>query len=82
MAKPTDVEQALEDQGTEALKALSSSETKAKMLRVAGRLAYEGYKEASAGLSLISGAELPPWEVLSADIQDAWCAAASKVLNV
>lgn len=45
-----------------------------------GKIAYDAYKGKSNGLSLISGATLPEWEVLASNIQDAWSAAANAVL--
>lgn len=44
-----------------------------------GRVAYEGYRERSRGVSLVSGQELPAWDDQAAEIQSAWCAAASAV---
>jgi hypothetical protein len=44
-----------------------------------GRTAYEGYCRASEGRSLVSGAQLPAFEVLPANIQTAWAAAAMAV---
>lgn len=39
------------------------------------RAAYERYLAASGGKSLVSGAELPGWDALSAEIRAAWMAA-------
>ena len=50
--------------------------------RTPGQVAFEAYAEQSEGKSLVSGAELPVWEMLPRDIQDAWEAAASAVLSV
>lgn len=37
-----------------------------------GQVAYEAYCASSGGLSLVSGARLPPWLDLRAEIKDAW----------
>lgn len=44
-----------------------------------GKIAYEAYCKASGNKSLISGAELPPWEQLKPEIQNAWTAAGMAV---
>jgi len=44
-----------------------------------GQLAYEAYRSSSGGKSLVSGAELPPWDDLPEDIRDAWCDAGHAV---
>ena len=44
-----------------------------------GQLAYEAYRDSARGVSLISGAKLPPWLELPAGIIDAWEAAAQAV---
>ena len=44
-----------------------------------GQRAFEGYSGQAEGRSLVSGAELPVWEMLPRDIQDAWDAAAAAV---
>lgn len=41
-----------------------------------GQVAYEGYCKHTGNKSLISGAELPPWDALDSKIQEAWLAAA------
>jgi hypothetical protein len=46
-----------------------------------GEVAYEGYCNQTDNKSLISGAELPSWEQLKPEIQQAWIAAADAVLN-
>ncbi len=46
-----------------------------------GQVAFEGYAEQAEGRSLVSGAELPVWEMLPRDIQDAWEAGASAVIT-
>lgn len=45
-----------------------------------GQVCFEGYAEQSEGVSLVSGVQLPVWEMLPRDIQDAWEAGASAVL--
>jgi hypothetical protein len=37
-----------------------------------GRIAYDAYLEASAGRSLVSGAELPHWDEQSPELRRAW----------
>jgi len=37
-----------------------------------GKIAYEAYCKATGGKSLISGDELPAWEALKPEIQNAW----------
>lgn len=44
-----------------------------------GQIAYQGYFAKSGGVSLVSGAELPKWDLLNAAIQEAWEAAAEAV---
>lgn len=44
-----------------------------------GRVAYEGYRNASRGVSLVSGQELPTWADQADEIRGAWCAAAQAV---
>lgn len=44
-----------------------------------GSIAYEAYCENTGGVSLISGAKLPTWDALSAEIRAAWEAAADAV---
>lgn len=44
-----------------------------------GRVAYEGYRNASRGVSLVSGQELPAWDGLRDEIKSAWCAAVGAV---
>ena len=41
-----------------------------------GQIAYEAYCEYSGNKSLVSGDELPSWDNLSTNIQEAWDAAA------
>lgn len=43
------------------------------------KIAYDGYKSNSKGKSLISGQELPEFENLPANIQEAWAAASKAV---
>ena len=45
-----------------------------------GQVAYEAYSEKANGLSLVSGSQLPPWDVLNTSIQGAWEAAARAVV--
>lgn len=45
-----------------------------------GFVAYEGYRAASDGKSLVSGAALPPWHELGENIRVAWRGAADVVL--
>ena len=44
-----------------------------------GQDAFEGYSGQAQGRSLIDGKQLPVWEMLPRDIQDAWEAAAAAV---
>lgn len=44
-----------------------------------GKIAYEAYCRSSGGVSLVSGAKLPEWEVLAPEIKSAWEAAAEAV---
>lgn len=46
-----------------------------------GQEAYEAYCGATGGKSLISGAELPKWDVLAQPIQSAWTVAAAWVVG-
>jgi hypothetical protein len=48
-------------------------------MKTLGVVAYEAYCQSSGGVSLISGAKLPEWSVLSVEIQKAWEAAAKAV---
>ena len=50
--------------------------------RTLGEVAYQAYCEESAGKSLVSGQDLPRWEGLSSDIQDAWIRAALRIFNL
>jgi len=45
-----------------------------------GQICYEGYCQQSGGKSLVSGAALPAWPDLPADIKEAWERAASAVI--
>lgn len=47
-----------------------------------GKTAYEAYCKTTDNKSLISGAELPTWEDLKPEIQEAWTAAGYAVGNV
>jgi hypothetical protein len=44
-----------------------------------GRVAYEGYRTASGGASLVGGQDLPGWDWLRDEVRSAWCAAAGAV---
>jgi hypothetical protein len=46
-----------------------------------GKVAYEAYCTQSGGVSLISSARLPVWEMLKPEIQTAWAAAAAAVVD-
>jgi hypothetical protein len=46
-----------------------------------GRIAYDTYASVAGGKSLVTGAELPAWELLAEPIQLAWQAAAVAVAN-
>ncbi len=46
-----------------------------------GKVAYEGYCQRTGWKSLISGADLPPFEQLPAAIKEAWEAAADQVVG-
>lgn len=48
-------------------------------MRPLGQVAYEAYCRSTGGCSLVSGAPLPPWGELRAEIQQAWQAAAEAV---
>lgn len=44
-----------------------------------GQAAYEAYRKYSNGVSLVSGAPIPEWAELPANIQAAWQAAGQAV---
>ena len=44
-----------------------------------GEIAYESYRDASGGKSLVSGAPIPAWTDMSPEIQSAWEASAQAV---
>lgn len=46
-----------------------------------GQIAYEGYRKASGGKSLISGQPLPEWDGLTSAIQAAWEASGEAVMK-
>jgi hypothetical protein len=50
--------------------------------RSLGQVAYEAYCEATAGVSLISGVQLPTWADQVRGIRDAWDCAAHAVARV
>ena len=45
------------------------------------KIAYDAYVKAAGGISLTTGAKLPPFEALSISIQEAWGAAADAVMD-
>jgi hypothetical protein len=45
-----------------------------------GQVNFEGYAEQTENRSLATGDELPVWDMLPRDIQDAWDAGAAAVL--
>lgn len=45
------------------------------------KIAYDGYRKASRGVSLVSGAQLPEFEALAEPIKNAWDAAAAAVIE-
>ena len=47
-----------------------------------GRIAYDAYVDHTGGVSLVSGALLPPWVKLDPKIQEAWCASAAAVIKM
>lgn len=47
-----------------------------------GKIAYDAYCKSSGGVSLVSGAKLPEWAVLSDEIKQAWEAAAEAVCGM
>lgn len=49
-------------------------------MKTPGQVCFEGYAEQAEGVSLIDGRQLPVWEMLPRDIQDAWEAGATAVL--
>jgi hypothetical protein len=46
-----------------------------------GKIAYDAYCKSSGGVSLVSGAKLPEWDVLSPAIKLAWESAAEAVVE-
>ena len=50
-------------------------------IKTPGQVCFEGYAEQAEGRSLVSGDELPVWEMLPRDIQDAWEAGAQAVIS-
>ena len=46
-----------------------------------GQVTYEAYVKEAGGVSLISGAKLPPWNMLNPKIQKSWHAAASAAID-
>jgi hypothetical protein len=47
-----------------------------------GQAAYEAYRRASAGKSLVGGQSLPEWDDLAPETQAAWSAAAAAVAAI
>jgi hypothetical protein len=45
-----------------------------------GNVAYNGYRKASGGKSLVTGAPIPPWDDMPEAIKDAWDMAAGEVI--
>ena len=45
-----------------------------------GHVAYNGYRKASNGKSLVTGTPIPPWDGMPEAIRDAWDAAAGEVI--
>ena len=45
-------------------------------------VAYEAYRQHAGGVSLISGAPIPPFEDLDPRVKAAWAAAASSVMEL
>lgn len=48
-------------------------------MRTLGQIGYEAYSEGTAGRSLVTGDELPDWDRLDRDIQQAWEVAAMAI---
>lgn len=46
-----------------------------------GQIAYEAYSAHTDGRSLVSGDELPAWDEVGEDVQQAWVTAAWAVLG-
>jgi hypothetical protein len=44
-----------------------------------GRICYEAYSEQAGGRSLVSGDDLPTWEMVRDEIKTCWIAAAQTV---
>ena len=44
-----------------------------------GKLAYDAYRDQTGGVSIVSGAVLPPWDGLESKYQTAWVSAARVV---
>ena len=60
---------------------MTSGQPPATARNTAGRIAYEAYAIQAGGHSLVSGAELPPWDTLPASIAEAWEAAGQAVTD-
>src|SRR5262245_58240094 len=46
-----------------------------------GSMAYEAYRCHTGGKSLATGQDIPAWNDLRPDIQEAWCVAAGAILS-
>lgn len=46
-----------------------------------GQVAYNGYRKASGGKSLVSCAPIPPWGEMPEEIREAWEAAAGELVS-
>lgn len=44
-----------------------------------GQIAYEAYRRHTNGVSLATGDNIPPWDLLPVEIKDAWVAAGRAV---
>jgi hypothetical protein len=45
-----------------------------------GNVAYNAYRTASGGRSLVTGAPIPPWDDMPEAIKDVWDASAGEVI--
>lgn len=50
-------------------------------MKTLGQIGYEGYRNHTGGISLVSQQPIPAWEGLKKDIQDAWEAAAQAIAS-
>ncbi len=44
-----------------------------------GQIGYEAYRNSTDGISLVTGATIPPWKLLNSSVQNAWAIAAAAV---